>query len=98
MTARAALRVLGAEGLVDVVPGRGSFVADPLPRTRELVSGETADDTRILALEDTLRDVLGHIRPQGNPNWELNACLVTNDQLNQWWATLDTSRQHTSSR
>ncbi|WP_123441618.1 winged helix-turn-helix domain-containing protein [Streptomyces sp. PanSC9] len=76
MTARAALRVLSAEGLVDVVPGHGSFVADPLPRPREPVSGETADDTRILALEDTPRDVLGHIRPQGNPNWALNTCLI----------------------
>ncbi|MEU2354557.1 hypothetical protein ABZ599_16570 [Streptomyces misionensis] len=44
--------------------------------------------SRIEALEDTLRDVLSHIRPQGHPSWELNTCLVTNAQLTRWWAAL----------
>jgi hypothetical protein len=50
-----------------------------LPNDATAVPGETADACRIQALEDTLRDVLSHIRPQGHPSWELNTCLVTND-------------------
>ncbi|MFF5018983.1 winged helix-turn-helix domain-containing protein [Streptomyces sp. NPDC001165] len=87
-TAQAALRVLRAEGLVDIVHGRGSFVADPLPQEAKAMSGGTADARRAEALEDTLRDVLSHIRPQGHPSWELNTCLVSNAQLTRWWAAL----------
>ncbi|MFF7146265.1 GNAT family N-acetyltransferase [Streptomyces nodosus] len=86
MTARAALHVLRAEGLVDVVQGRGSFVADPLPR--EVVSEQTAEGRRIMALEETLRDVLSHIRPQGHPSWEVDTSLVTDAQVTKWWAAL----------
>ncbi|MEW2493890.1 winged helix-turn-helix domain-containing protein [Streptomyces nodosus] len=87
-TAQAALRVLRAEGLIDIVHGRGSFVADPLPQEAKPIGDEAADVCRTEALEDTLRDVLSHIRPQGHPNWELNTCLVTNAQLTKWWAAL----------
>ncbi|MGX5183405.1 GntR family transcriptional regulator [Streptomyces avermitilis] len=89
-TAQAALRVLRAEGLVDIVHGRGSFVTDPLPQEVKAMSGESADARRAEALKDTLRDVLSHMRPQGHPNWELNTCLVTNAQLTRWWAALVT--------
>ncbi|MFH8610542.1 GntR family transcriptional regulator [Streptomyces sp. NPDC018029] len=34
-TVQAALRLLRAEGLIDVVHGRGSFVAAPLPPQRQ---------------------------------------------------------------
>jgi hypothetical protein len=64
-----------------------------LPNDATAVPGETADACRIQALEDTLRDALSHIRPQGHPSWELNTCLVTNDQLTKWWATLSLSPQ-----
>lgn len=87
-TAQAALRVLRAEGLIVIVHGRGSFVADPLPAQAEATSGEPADARRVEALEATLRDVLNHIRPQGHPGWELNTCLVTNDQMTKWRAVL----------
>jgi hypothetical protein len=43
---------------------------------------------RIAELEDILRDVLTHIRPQGNPGWETNTCLVTNGQVTAWWKVL----------
>lgn len=86
MTARAALHVLRAEGLVDIVQGRGSFVTDPL--TREEPSEQTADGRRIEALEDTLHDVLSHIRPHGPLSWELNTCLVSTQQVTKWRATL----------
>ncbi|MDI1453140.1 hypothetical protein ACWDU8_05335 [Streptomyces sp. NPDC003388] len=43
---------------------------------------------RIEALGETLRDVLSNIRPQGHPSWKVNTCLVTNEQLTRWWATL----------
>lgn len=46
-------------------------------------------DPRVQELEDTLRDVLTHIRPQGHPGWELNTCLVTNEQLAKWRRTLE---------
>ncbi len=39
-------------------------------------------------MENTLRDVLSHIRPQGHPSWKLNTCLVSNAQLTKWWAAL----------
>ncbi|MFD7772051.1 GntR family transcriptional regulator [Streptomyces sp. NPDC059787] len=93
MTARAALHALRAEGLVDVVQGRGSFVADPLPR--DAVGEQSADADRVEVLEEALRDVLGHIRPQGHPRWELNTCLVSNDQLTKWWVVLGAApRRH----
>jgi len=44
--------------------------------------------TRIKQLEETLADVLSHIRPQGHPGWELNTCLVTNEQVTNWRLTL----------
>ncbi|MGW2425188.1 GntR family transcriptional regulator [Streptomyces sp. NPDC001709] len=87
-TAQAALRVLRTEGLVDIVHGRGTFVADPLPQEAKAMSDTTADSRRVEALEDTLRDVLSHIRPQGHPSWQLNTCLVSNAQLTRWWAAL----------
>jgi hypothetical protein len=80
--------VLRAEGLIVSVHGRGSFVADPLPAQADSTSGEPADARRAEALEVALRDVLSHIRPQGHPGWELNTCLVTNDQLAKWRAAL----------
>lgn len=92
-TAQAALRVLRSEGLVDIVHGRGSFVADPLPQETKVMDGDTADARRAEALEDTLRDVLSHIRPQGHPGWELNTCLVSNAQLTRWWAVLGITPQ-----
>jgi len=92
-TAQAALRVLRAEGLVDIVHGRGSFVADPLPQETKVMGGNTADARRAEALEDTLRDVLSRIRPQGHPGWELNTCLVSNAQLTRWWAVLGVTPQ-----
>lgn len=56
-----ARHVLRAGGLTGIVPGRGSFVADPLPGG---AAGEQeAAARRIEVLEETLRDVLGHIRP-----------------------------------
>ncbi|MEV7871422.1 hypothetical protein AB0P17_36200 [Streptomyces sp. NPDC088124] len=91
-TAQAALRVLRAEGLVDIVHGRGTFVA-ALPQAATAVPGETADARRVEALEDTLRDVLSHIRPQGHPSWELNTCLVSKEQLTKWWAALGVTPQ-----
>ncbi|MEW2493766.1 winged helix-turn-helix domain-containing protein [Streptomyces nodosus] len=98
-TAQAALRVLHVEGLIDIVHGRGSFVADPLPQETKVTDGEAADACRAETLEDTLRDVLSHIRPQGHPGWELNTCLVSNAQLTRWWAALDaTPQQQTPAR
>ncbi|MFC8373795.1 hypothetical protein [Streptomyces sp. CB02400] len=38
-----------------------------------------ADTDRIEVLEEALRDVLSHIRPQGRPGWELNTCLMSNE-------------------
>lgn len=94
MTARAALHLLRAEGLVDIVQGRGSFVTDSLPRgAADAVEVADTDSGRLQQLEDTLRDVLSHIRPQGNPSWELNTCLVSNDQLTKWWAALGVTPQ-----
>lgn len=90
MTARAALHVLRAEGLVDTVHGRGSFVADPLPQGA--MGEQMTEDRRIKALEGALRDVLSHIRPQGHPDWELNTCLVSNDQVTKWRAALSAGR------
>ncbi|MFI8075977.1 winged helix-turn-helix domain-containing protein [Streptomyces sp. NPDC086033] len=58
MPVRAALHVLRAHGLVDVVHGRGSCVADPLPQ-----EAMRASTCRIETPEDTLRDVLSHILP-----------------------------------
>ncbi|WP_243766245.1 hypothetical protein [Streptomyces sp. GC420] len=66
--------------------GKGTCVADPLPR--EAMRADTADTCRIEALEAALRDVLSHIRPQGQPDWQLNTCLVSNDQVTTWWAVL----------
>lgn len=45
-------------------------------------------EIRIRELEGTLADVLSHIRPQGHASWELNTCLVTNEQVGKWWAAL----------
>jgi DNA-binding transcriptional regulator YhcF (GntR family) len=88
MTVRAALHVLRAEGLVDIVHGKGTFVVEPLPQQTQGVDVEMADADRVEYLEETLRDVLSHIRPQGHPSWELNTCLVTNEQVERWWSTL----------
>ncbi|MGW1288391.1 hypothetical protein ACWD4N_33100 [Streptomyces sp. NPDC002586] len=43
---------------------------------------------RVEELEQTLREVLAHIRPQGHSSWELNTCLVTNEQVTKWWSVL----------
>lgn len=83
MTARTALHVLRAEGLVDAVQGRDSFVADPLPR--DAVSEQSPDADRIEVLTETLRDVLDRIRPQRHLSWKLNTCLLSNNQLTKWW-------------
>ncbi|MFJ3213546.1 hypothetical protein [Streptomyces flaveolus] len=69
------------------------------PRTGDghAAGGEAACADRAQVLEDTLRDVLSHIRPQGHLHWELNTCLVTNDQLTKWWAVLGVTPQwHTA--
>lgn len=94
MTARAALHLLRAEGLVDIVQGRGTYVTSSLPRraAREAAVEET-DSGRLRQLEDALRDVLSHIGPQGHPSWELNTCLVSDDQLTRWWAVLGATPQ-----
>jgi hypothetical protein len=65
------------------------------PRTGDdhAADGEAACADRAQVLEDTLRDVLSHIRPQGHLRWELNTCLVTNDQLTKWWAVLGVTPQ-----
>jgi GntR family transcriptional regulator len=39
MTARSALRMLRDEGLIHTMPGRGNFVADPLPSEADLKAG-----------------------------------------------------------
>ncbi|MFF5014098.1 MULTISPECIES: GntR family transcriptional regulator [unclassified Streptomyces] len=39
MTARSALRVLRDEGLIHSMPGRGNFVADPLPAEADSKAG-----------------------------------------------------------
>ncbi|WP_330351836.1 hypothetical protein [Streptomyces sp. NBC_00582] len=39
---------------------------------------------RIKELEQTLKEVLTHIQPQGHRSWELNTCLVTNEQVTRW--------------
>ncbi|MET9725486.1 winged helix-turn-helix domain-containing protein [Streptomyces zaomyceticus] len=86
MTARSALKLLQSEGLADAVRGRGTFVAEaPSWSTAEK---DTTGGERREQLESVLRDVLSHIRPQGNPGWELNTCLVSNDQLTKWWTAL----------
>ncbi|MFM9462803.1 hypothetical protein ACKI1K_08100 [Streptomyces scabiei] len=41
-------------------------------------------ELRIKELEATLTEVLTHIRPQGHLSWELNTCLVTNEQVTRW--------------
>ncbi|MFJ8752246.1 hypothetical protein ACIREO_23360 [Streptomyces sp. NPDC102441] len=41
-------------------------------------------ELRIKELEATLAEVLTHIRPQGHRSWELNTCLVTNEQVTRW--------------
>ncbi|MER7690519.1 hypothetical protein [Streptomyces sp. NPDC097610] len=41
-------------------------------------------ELRIKELEETLTEVLTHIRPQGHRSWELNTCLVTNEQVTRW--------------
>jgi hypothetical protein len=47
------------------------------------------DTARIAELEAVLRDVLDHIRRQGNPGWQVNTCLVTDEQVTAWRAVLD---------
>jgi hypothetical protein len=39
---------------------------------------------RVEELEATLAEVLAHIRPQGDPGWKLNTCLVTDELLAEW--------------
>ncbi|MCX4682264.1 hypothetical protein OG413_44590 [Streptomyces sp. NBC_01433] len=41
-------------------------------------------ELRIKELEETLAEVLTHIRAQGHRSWELNTCLVTNEQVTRW--------------
>lgn len=83
LTARSALNLLRTQGLAHTVPGRGTFVASPSPSTTEEDEGRRREQ-----LEETLREVLGHLRPQGHPGWELNTCLVSDEQLARWWAVL----------
>ncbi|MFF8925576.1 GntR family transcriptional regulator [Streptomyces albidoflavus] len=49
MTARSALRMLRDEGLIHTMPGRGNFVADPLPAGADPKAGtpETAGSGRM---------------------------------------------------
>ncbi|WP_406731576.1 GntR family transcriptional regulator [Streptomyces sp. NBC_01794] len=42
MTARSALRMLRDEGLINTMPGRGNFVADPLPEADPKVGAPEA--------------------------------------------------------
>ncbi|GGQ85031.1 hypothetical protein [Streptomyces flaveolus] len=75
-----------------------SAAAPPLLGERRAAGGEAAGADRVQVLEDTLRDVLSHIRPQGSPHWELNTCLVTNEKLATWWSALGvTPRWETTS-
>jgi hypothetical protein len=76
-----------------VSPARGtvataSAAAPPLLGERRAAGGEEVGADRVQVLEETLRDVLSHIRPQGSPHWELNTSLVSNEQLATWWAVL----------
>ncbi|MGW3387360.1 GntR family transcriptional regulator [Streptomyces cinereoruber] len=94
LTARSALNLLRTEGLAGAVPGRGTFVTSPsLSPSSSEVAGQEGKDRRCEQLEETLREVLGHLRPQGHPGWELNTCLVTNEQLAKWWAALGATPQ-----
>lgn len=92
MTARAALHLLQAEGLADVVQGRGTYVADA-PHRDAAQAKETGKDRRHEQVEHSLREVLSRIRPQGHPSWELNTCLVSNEELARWWAALGDAPQ-----
>jgi hypothetical protein len=45
-------------------------------------------EERVKELEQALEEVLTCIRRQGHPNWQLNTCLVTDDELKKWWKIL----------
>ncbi|MFF5639521.1 GntR family transcriptional regulator [Streptomyces sp. NPDC012825] len=90
LTARSALNLLRTEGLAGAVPGRGTFVTSPSPSE---VAGQEGQGRRCEQLEEILREVLGHLRPQGHPSWELNTCLVTDEQLAKWRAALGATDQ-----
>ncbi|MFI0265708.1 hypothetical protein [Streptomyces luteogriseus] len=45
-------------------------------------------EERVAELEATLREVLEQIRPQGHVSWELNTCLVTNEQMVRWCSVI----------
>ncbi|MFE0773329.1 GntR family transcriptional regulator [Streptomyces sp. NPDC058861] len=92
LTARSALNLLRTEGLAGAVPGRGTFVTSPSPSPSE-AAGQEGENRRCEQLEETLREVLGHLRPQGHPGWKLNTCLVTDEQLAKWWAALGAAPQ-----
>ncbi|MEU7697176.1 GntR family transcriptional regulator [Streptomyces sp. NPDC039028] len=96
MTARSALKLLQTEGLADAVRGRGTFVAEA--SSWSTAEKDAAGGDRRERLDDVLRDVLSHIRPQGNPSWELNTCLVGNDQVTRWRAALEAAAPMTDSR
>ncbi|MFF9436336.1 hypothetical protein ACF1BP_21640 [Streptomyces sp. NPDC014735] len=53
-------------------------------------------DPRVEELEQTLREVLSHLRPQGHANRELNTCLVTSGQVAKWWTILTPRRADTA--
>jgi hypothetical protein len=65
-----------------------SAAAPPLPGDGQAAGGQAAGADRVQVLQETLRDAISHIRPQGSPQWELNTCLVSNEQLATWWAVL----------
>ncbi|MFF2651643.1 GntR family transcriptional regulator [Streptomyces sp. NPDC058045] len=60
MTARSALRMLRDEGLINTMPGRGNFVADPLPEadpkagTPEAASGGRMPTKEYVELSERL--------------------------------------------
>ncbi|WP_406730406.1 GntR family transcriptional regulator [Streptomyces sp. NBC_01794] len=68
MTARSALRVLRDEGLIYSMPGRGNFVADPLPSeadskagTREATGNGRMPTPEYVELSERLDDITARL-------------------------------------
>ncbi|MEW2083930.1 winged helix-turn-helix domain-containing protein [Streptomyces sp. NPDC005283] len=68
MTARSALRVLRDEGLIYSMPGRGNFVADPLPSeadskagTREAAGNGRMPTPEYVELSERLDDITARL-------------------------------------